>query len=168
MKRFLIALAFLTGSFSYAQQGSQEVSVDIGNALVMKTLVLNYEYYLTDQSTVGLSALFNFEKKSKDFTYNEKNMFTPFFRHYFTANQNWNYFGEIFLGINSGEKEYKEDGKVKSKDYTDGALGVSLGSKYVSNGGFMLSVLGGIGRNMFTDEAPIIVPRVSVNVGYRF
>lgn len=168
MKRFLIIFAVLVSSFTQAQRGAQEVSVDLADALIMKTLELNYEYYLSDQSSLGISGLFNFEKRSADFRYNEKNMFTPYFRHYFTTNQNWNYFGEIFMGINTGEDEYDDNGTKKYRDYTDGALGISIGTKYVSNGGFVVSAVAGIGRNMFTDNSPIIVPRAGLNIGYRF
>ncbi|AUC16474.1 hypothetical protein BTO06_15535 [Tenacibaculum sp. SZ-18] len=158
MKKTLVIFAVLV---NFVTQAQQEISVDLGDALVMKTIEVTYEYYLADQSSIGISGLFNFEGKNSDFRYNEDNMITPFFRHYFTTAQNWNYFGEIFIGINSGEK----DSAIK---YTDGALGVSVGTKYVSNGGFMVSVLGGIGRNMFSDNSPAVVPRVGLNIGYRF
>ncbi|CAL2058605.1 DUF3575 domain-containing protein [Tenacibaculum sp. 190524A05c] len=158
MKKIVAIVAVLMSFFTQAQQ---EISVDLGDALVMKTLEVTYEYYLAEQSSVGVSALFNFEGRSSDFRYNEDSMITPFFRHYFTTAQNWNYFGEIFLGVNNGEKD-------NGTKYTDGALGVSVGTKYVSNGGLMVSVLGGIGRNMFSDNSPAIVPRVGLNIGYRF
>lgn len=168
MKKWLIIFATIISSVVLGQRGSQEVSVDLADALVMKTLELNYEYYLSEQSTIGVAALFNFEGRTADFKYNEKNMFTPYFRHYFTANQNWNYFGEIFLGINSGEDEYTENDEKKYQNYTDGALGLGIGSKYVSNGGFVVSAHGGVGRNLFTGNSPIIVPRVGLQIGYRF
>ncbi|OSY87088.1 hypothetical protein WH52_13585 [Tenacibaculum holothuriorum] len=161
MKKILLVAVVFISSFANAQQ---EVRLDLGDALVMKTLEVSYEYYLTDKSSVGMSALFNFEKRSADFRYNEKNMFTPYFRHYFTTNQNWNYFGEVFLGINSGEKEINGS----YVDYTDGALGVSIGSKYVSDGGFVVSAHAGVGRNMFSDNSPILAPRIGLALGYRF
>lgn len=168
MKKILVTFTILISSLVVAQRGTQEVSIDLADALAMKTLELNYEYYLGEQSSVGLSALFNFEKRSSDFKYNEKNMFTPYFRHYFTSSKNWNYFGEIFMGFNSGEDDYKEGAITKYRNYTDGALGVSVGTKYTSNGGLMVSLLGGIGRNLFSENSPILVPRLGVNIGYRF
>ena len=158
MKKLIVVLTILSVNFLQAQQ---EVSIDLADALVVKTLEVTYEYYIGEQSSVGASALFNFQGRSSDFRYNEDNMISPFFRHYFTSARNWNYFGEIFMGINSG----KNDDGVS---YTDGALGISVGTKYVSNGGFMVSVLGGLGRNFFTETAPEVVPRIGLNVGYRF
>ncbi len=165
MKKTITILLIFISTKIFAQQ---ELSLDIGDALAMKTLEISYEYYIGYQSSVGVSALFNFEGKTSDFRYNEDNMFTPFFRHYFTDSNNWNYFGEIFFGINTGENEIEVSGIKQPKKYTDGAVGISIGTKYISNGGFMVSLLGGLGRNIFTETAPVLVPRVGVNVGYRF
>lgn len=166
MKKIILAVVLLVSSYIKAQQ---EVKIDIADALVMKTLELSYEYYLSEQSSVGISALFNFEKKSSDFRYNENQMFTPYFRHYFTSNRNWNHFGEIFLGVNSGDREIDLGNNTKTyKKYTDGALGIAVGSKYISNGGFVVGVYAGLGRNMFASDSYSLVPRAGVNVGYRF
>ncbi|CAA0188509.1 DUF3575 domain-containing protein [Tenacibaculum maritimum] len=167
MKKIVILIAILGSSFAKAQQ---EVKADLFDALAYKTIEISYEYYIGDQSSVGASVLLNFEKRGAGFfVYNEHQMITPYFRHYFTASKNWNYFGEVFLGINTGEKEIKIDGKVIDyKDYTDGALGVAGGTKYISNGGFVIDIYAGLGRNMFSSSSPSVVPRVGVNLGYRF
>jgi|GEM_PF-7003415 len=51
------------------------------------------------------------------------------------------------------------------------ALGVSLGGKLVSKGGFLLECYGGVGRNILIgneDFANEFVPRAGVSLGYRF
>ena len=158
MKKIVLIIAVIAGSITAKAQ--QEISVDLADALILKTLELNYEYYLSDQSSVGLSALFNFNSRSADIRYNEDNMFTPYFRHYFSNSQNWDYFGEVNIGINSGKR--------RGVSYTDGALGVAVGAKYISDGGLVLSALGGIGRNMFSTTSYEFVPRLGFNIGYRF
>lgn len=158
MKKTLLIIVLFISSFAQAQQ---EVKVSISDALVLKTLSVSYEYYTTERSSVGLSTLINFEKKAASFRYNEEWMISPYFRHYFTDSSNWNYFGEVFMGINGGES--KKHGK-----YTDSALGLAIGSKYISSGGFIVDIYAGLGRNMFTSKSPVIVPRVGVNLGYRF
>lgn len=165
MKKIVVAALLFASSLVNAQQ---EIKLDLADALVMKTIEVSYEYYLSDQSSVGLSALFNFEKVSADFRYNEKQMFTPYFRHYFTSNRNWNHFGEVFLGINTGEKEIDVAGAKAYKKYTDGALGLAVGTKYISNGGFVVGIYAGAARNMFAEDSYAVVPRAGVNVGYRF
>ncbi|MGB1041930.1 MAG: DUF3575 domain-containing protein [Tenacibaculum sp.] len=165
MKKILLAVVVFVSTFAHAQQ---EIKVDLLDALAVKTFEVSYEYYTSERSSVGVSALFNFEKRSADFKYNEKTMFTPYFRHYFTNNRNWNYFGEVFLGINSGEKKVTVDDVKEYVEYTDGALGIAIGSKYVSEGGFVIDLYGGLGRNMFGSNSYPIVPRVGINLGYRF
>jgi hypothetical protein len=166
MKKLLIVVAILTASFSQAQQ---EIKLDIFDALVLKTIEVSYEKYLNDKSSFGVSAMINFEKNSADFRYNEKRALTPFFRHYFTKESNWNFFGEGFFSLNFGEKEMKILGGPSTyEDYTDGALGVAVGAKYISPNGFTVDIYGGAGRNLFSENSPIVVPRVGVNIGWRF
>ena len=161
MKKILFTIALLTTCFAQAQQ---EIKLDLFDALGLKTIEISYEHYLDDQSSVGVSGLINFEKNSSDFRYNEKRAIKPFFRHYFTADSQWNFFGEGFFSLAFGEL----DKKTYYQDYTDGALGVAVGTKYISQSGMTIDIYGGIGRNLFNSDAPVIVPRVGVNVGYRF
>lgn len=162
----LVLLFLLTLSLVCTAQ--QELKLDIVDALALKTLDVSYEFYVNENSSLGVAALFNFEGKSSDFRYNEDRMITPFFRHYFSANGNWNFFGELFFGINSGEKEENTNNVTTYTDYTDGALGIGVGTKYVSEGGLIIDVHGGIGRNLFGSDSPVIVPRVGASIGYRF
>jgi len=164
MKKLLIAFILFTHSFIQAQQ---EIKVDLFDALVFKTVEISYEQYLNEESSIGISVLFNSDTDA-DVSYNEKSMITPYFRHYFSSAYNWNFFGEIFFGINSGDKEIALEGLNVIEDYTDGALGVALGYKYASSRGFVVDIHGGLGRNLFSSNSPEIVPRIGVNVGYRF
>lgn len=167
MKKFLVIAAICLGAIS--SQAQQEIKLDIFDALVLKTVEVSYEHYLNDETSIGLSALFNFEKRTADFKYNEKRMITPYFRHYFSTDKQWNFFGEAFFGINSGDKEVKALNQPSTfVQYTDGALGIAVGSKYISSGGLIVDVYAGLGRNLFSKNSPIIVPRVGLNVGYRF
>lgn len=166
MKKILAVIAILVSSFTYAQQ---EVKIDIFDALVLKTVEVSYEHYVSENSSVGISALFNFEKQSADFRFNEDKMITPYFRHYFTTEAKWNFFGEAFLGINSGDKEIEVTNQPTTyESYTDGALGIAVGTKYISDGGFTIDAYAGLGRNLFSSNSPIIVPRVGLNLGFRF
>ena len=166
MKKLLFTIAVFTACFTQAQQ---EIKVDIFDALALKTIEVSYERYLDEQSSVGISGMINFEKNSADFRYNEKRSITPFFRHYFTTDSQWNFFGEGFFSFNFGEKEFEMLGGPNTyEDYSDGALGVAAGTKYVSEHGMTIDIYAGLGRNLFSDNSPIILPRVGVNVGWRF
>ncbi len=165
MKKLFIVIAILTASFTQAQQ---EIKLDIFDALVLKTIEVSYEKYIDDTFSFGISALINSEKNSADLRYNEQRVLTPFFRHYFTSDSNWNFFGEGFFAFNFGEKKVINGATSTYEDYTDGALGVAVGMKYVSEGGFTVDLYGGAGRNLFSNNSYPVIPRVGVNVGWRF
>ena len=165
MKKILLAFGLLLSSLGYSQQ---ELKLDIGDALVIRSLEFSYESYLTEDSSFGVSALFNLAKQDVAFRYNENTMITPYYRHYFTTNEQWNFFGEGFVGINSGKKESVKDSDIYDVKYTDGALGVAVGTKYIANGGLVIDLYAGVGRNLFGSDSPILVPRLGLNIGWRF
>ena len=96
MKKVLIIITLFVSVMSQAQR---EIKIDLLDALALKTVEVSYEHYLSTKSSIGLSALFNFDNSTSDFKYNEDRMITPYFRHYFTENRSWNYFGEVFLEL---------------------------------------------------------------------
>ncbi|MEQ6123526.1 DUF3575 domain-containing protein [Pseudotenacibaculum sp. MALMAid0570] len=165
MKKLILLIAFLYSGIAIAQE---EIKVNITDALALKTLTASYEHYFTEQTSAGVSGLFNFEDDSSDFRYNENLSITPFVRHYFSTESLWNLFGELFLSYNTGDDDRIENGVIVEDNYTDGALGLAIGYKYISSGGFTVDIHGGLGRNLFSDESPRIVPRVGVNVGFQF
>ncbi|WP_343330902.1 DUF3575 domain-containing protein [Polaribacter staleyi] len=167
MKKILLAFGLLVSSLSYAQQ---EIKLDIGDALVIKNLEFSYESYITENSSFGVSTAFNLAKQEAKFRYNENTIITPYYRNYFSANQQWNFFGEAFFGINWGKEKLPNNGgsDFTYEKYTDGALGVAVGTKYIAESGLTIDVHAGIGRNLFSTAAPTLVPRIGVNVGWRF
>ncbi|MHB0754387.1 DUF3575 domain-containing protein [Polaribacter sp. M15] len=165
MKKSILLFTLFISSITFSQR---EFKLDIADALIIKTLDFSYENYINEESSFGISVQFNLEKQEVDFRYNENMMITPYYRHYFTTEYNWNFFGEGFFGINSGKKESVEDSDIYDIEYTDGALGVAVGTKYISNGGLVIDLYGGLGRNLFGSESPVIVPRIGFNVGWRF
>lgn len=165
MKKLFLAFTLFISFTGFSQQ---ELKLDIIDALALRTIEVSYEHYMSNQSSIGVSALFNFEGKGSDFRYNEETMITPFFRHYFSTESKWNFFSEMFLGINFGEREVINGLVNTYLDYTDAALGIGIGTKYVSEGGLILDVHAGLGRNLFGSDSPVIVPRVGVGIGYQF
>jgi hypothetical protein len=165
MKKIIFALFICTNSLCY---GQKEIKLDIADALVIRALEFSYENYISENSSFGISALFNLAKQNVSFRYNENTMVTPYYRHYFTTSEKWNIFGEAFVGINSGKKESVKDSDDYDLKYTDGALGVAIGTKYVATGGLIIDAYAGLGRNLFGVDSPVVIPRVGVNVGWRF
>lgn len=165
MKKALLLLSLCITSFLSAQE---ELKINITDALALKTLTTSYEHYFTEQTSIGVSGLFNFENESSDFRYNESLVITPFVRHYFSTQSLWNFFGEIFFAYNSGDEETVTNNIPMTNNYSDGALGLAIGYKYISDGGFTIDVHGGLGRNLFSEDSPALIPRIGINVGFQF
>lgn len=165
MKKILFAILVLSSFLGFSQN---EIKLDVADALVIRSLEFSYEKTINEESSLGVSILFNLAKQDVKFRYNENFMVTPYYRHYFTTEYKWNFFGEGFLGINSGKKESVKDSDIFDIEYTDAALGIAVGLKYISNGGLVIDLYGGLGRNLFGTDSPIIVPRLGLNVGWRF
>jgi hypothetical protein len=165
MKKIVLIAVFLVSFLGFSQQ---ELKLDIADALIIRSLEFSYENYISDENSFGISALFNLAEQEIDFRYNENIMVTPYFRHYFTKDSQWNFFGEGFVGLNSGKITIEVDGDTALKKYTDAALGIAVGTKYVSTSGLIIDVYIGAGRNLFGSESPVIVPRTGLNVGWRF
>jgi hypothetical protein len=165
MKKIVLLCSLLVSSFGFSQQ---EIKLNIANALVIRSLEISYEKQLSIENSFGISALFNLVEQEADFRYNENIMITPYFRHYFSAELQWNFFGEVFIGINSGKKETVENSNNFNFEYTDAALGIAVGTKYTSKGGLIIDIYAGIGRNLFLSDSPILVPRGGLNIGWKF
>ncbi|MGJ8743055.1 hypothetical protein [Polaribacter sp.] len=167
MKKLLLLFTLLLSTLSYAQQ---EAKLDLADALIFRSLGLSYENYINNESSLGLSLLVNFAKRTEDLRFNEDLMITPYFRHYFSNNHKWNLFGEAFIGINSGKyiDANSSGSNIIYEKYTDTALGVVVGTKYISREGFVLDIFAGLGRNFFGTDSPNLVPRIGLNVGWRF
>lgn len=165
MKKIVLICSFLVSSFGFSQH---ELKLNIANALVIRSLDVSYEKQISSENSFGISALFNLVEQKTDFRYNENIMITPYFRHYFTADQQWNFFGEVFIGVNSGKKETVESSNNFNLEYTDAALGIAVGTKYTSKSGLIIDIYAGVGRNLFLSDSPIIVPRGGLNIGWKF
>jgi hypothetical protein len=165
MKKIVFIIGILISTLGFSQQ---EFKLDIADALVMRGLEFSYESYLSTENAFGISILFNLAKQETDFRFNENTMITPYFRHYFTADGQWNFFGEGFIGINFGKKESVKGSDVFNIKYTDAALGIAVGTKYVSASGLIIDFYIGAGRNLVGTESPFLVPRAGANVGWRF
>ena len=95
MKKIFLAFALLISLLGFSQQ---EIKLDVADALIIRSLEFSYEKYLSEESSIGVSALFNLAKQDVSFRFNENSMITPYYRHYFTSEYNWNFFGEGFIG----------------------------------------------------------------------
>jgi hypothetical protein len=155
-----------------------EVKGNAFNILIFKSLDLSYEYLINDESSVGATFLVNLNDiYSEGPVYYEQFAFTTYYRRFFSRKYAWGFFMEAFGMYNTQEDEIYdyitetdtfESNVNKTNNY---ALGISLGAKFVSRRAFVFEFFGGVGRNLFTSDSRYnieFVPRLGINLGYRF
>ena len=185
MKKFVTVIIIFYSLIAIGQEQiekkrSNEVKLNVFNALIFKSFDLTYEYLINDESTVGLSFMVNLNDEFSDGPdYNEEYSITPYYRHYFSRKYAMGFFIEAF-GMFSKQEiveyDYYYDYIFEEPDRTprpsnNFALGFSIGGKFVSSKGFIFEFFGGIGRNLFTSNDLYnseFVPRLGISLGYRF
>ena len=152
-----------------------ELKLNATNLIIFSYLDGAYEYLINEESSFGVSLLFSF---SDDEIFDEYRTFsiTPYYRQYFSKKYAKGFFVEGFGMLNSGENillaTFDQNGNITDSDsenYTDFALGISVGGKFVTPRGFVVDLYLGIGRNLLgNDFSPELVGRGGVSLGYRF
>lgn len=168
MKKTIFLILFAL-TFKMASAQTNEIKVDIFDVLALLAVEVTYEYSLNSESSLGISGLYNFSETSSKFRYKENYAITPYFRQNLFGPGSINYYLEFFGSLNSGDVESDNLEELENTEYTDFALGLSFGGKYISNNGFIADIHLGIGRNLFnTDLSPGIIPRVGISIGKQF
>lgn len=153
-----------------------ELKLNATNLIIFSYLDGAYEHLINEESSFGVNLLFSF---SDDEILDEYRTFsiTPYYRQYFSRKYAKGFFVEGFGMLNSGDAFvgpaiFDANGNVTyegEENYTDFALGVSVGGKFVTPRGFVVDLYLGIGRNLLnTDFSPELVGRGGVTLGYRF
>ena len=178
----LVVFFIISGISIFAQQketnyslAKNEVKINMSNLIGFKFFDVGYEAILNEESTLGVNILFNLDTDSENDGLDEYRTFsiTPYYRHFFSNKYASGFFVEVFTMLHSGEDEYyysnsePYDSYVNEK-YTDFAVGISAGSKFVSRRGFVAEIYLGIGRDLLNNHEVEVVGRGGIAIGYRF
>ncbi len=155
-------------------QPRDEFKINAFNLIAFTYMDLSYERLLHEEASLGVSVLFNVGNDNEILDYFRNFSITPYYRQYFSKQYAEGFFVEGFGMLNSGEDYYysfDDQGNETNtgETYTDFALGISVGGKFVTKRGFIAEIYTGLGRNLLGDEtAPEIVSRGGISLGYRF
>ncbi len=157
---------------SLQQEKSNELKINAFNLIVFKAIDLSYERLIDEESSYGASLLFTLGN-DEIFDYIREYSVAPYYRRYFSKGYAKGFFVEGFGMLNGYKDNFHYDSNSNSyteEKYTDFALGISIGGKFVSKKGFVVDIYTGIGRNLFnSDESFIdVVTRGGITLGYRF
>ncbi|MET7028534.1 DUF3575 domain-containing protein [Sediminicola luteus] len=172
----IMSVVFLGQSqdISNDSQPRDEFKINAFNLIAFTYMDLSYERLLHEEASLGVSVLINIGNDNELLDYFRDFSITPYYRQYFSKQYAEGFFVEGFGMLNSGEDYYysfDDQGNETNtgETYTDFALGVSVGGKFVTKRGFIAEIYTGLGRNLLGDDtAPEIVSRGGISLGYRF
>jgi hypothetical protein len=155
-------------------QPTNELKINGFNLIAFTFLDFSYETLLNEESSLGAGILFNIG--GSDFFFEESRNFslTPYYRKYFSKHYAEGFFLEGFGMINSGRQidfyeDFEQTQGVRGNHFTDFALGISVGGKFVTPRGFVVELYTGLGRNLLgASDAPVVISRGGISLGFRF
>tara|TARA_R100000935_G_scaffold54108_1_gene82581 strand:+ start:229 stop:819 length:591 start_codon:yes stop_codon:yes gene_type:complete len=196
MKKFLFPVLALVSFLSFSQEtlensnensattykrdiAKNELSIGALNLVAFGALDVAYERILTPNSSWALEAFvlaLDRENEDLDDAYNKDFSLTGKYKYFFGDRSTWGFYVNGLAMISSGKYKVTTESFVndnffystEEKDYTDFALGFGLGGKFVSKQGFFLDLSTGIGRNLFSNDSPVVVGQFNANLGFRF
>ncbi|WP_396602912.1 DUF3575 domain-containing protein [Algibacter sp. R77976] len=187
-KTYLVLLVSVLFSVSMFSQESienemqlenfNELKVNMTNLIIFKWFDVAYERTINEEASFGISFLTKIgsDKGDDNAGLDEYRTFsiTPYYRHFFSKKYAQGFFVEGFAMIHSGEDEFYNfndidpDSSYTYEKYTDLAIGVSTGAKFITKRGFIAEIYLGIGRDMLGQSDIEIVGRGGIALGYRF
>ncbi len=178
MKKIILILIITVVSIStYAQEKNKkhhEVKINAFNLLIFKHLEGSYEYLINSESSAGIAVRFalNSYDDRNIISYNERYVFTGFYRRYFSEKYATGFFVEGLTMYSHTEDDVTAiSGTTSIQSSNDIALGFALGWKFVSKKGITFEFYGGIGEQITSSNnnvATEVIPRLGASIGYRF
>lgn len=177
MKKLLIFLVLTTISYtSFAQNETDpnELKINMSNLIGFKWLDVGYERILNEESSLGFSTVISLDHTVESIDENRFFSITPYYRHFFSNKYAQGFFVEAFTMIHTGEQDFYNDSddiydpnysSYNEKKFTDLAVGISAGAKWVTTRGFVAEIYLGIGRDMFNQSDVEVVGRGGVSIG---
>ena len=179
-KVFLVSFLFLSVLATKAQETENvqviekqnELKINAFNLIAFEYIDITYERILNEESSVGVGMLFALDNEVYGISDLRREFsITPYFRQFFSNKYAKGFFVEAFGMLHGGKDEFYIDdnfGFYEIRDYTDFALGISVGGKFVTKRGFIAEIYLGIGRDLLGNTDVEVVGRGGISLGYRF
>lgn len=183
MKQPILLFTLLCTLLSFSQENHNdfdttkrdELKINMTNLIAFKWLDVGYERIINEESSFGVGALFSLGDDDFDSGRDEYRTFsiTPYYRHFFSKKYAQGFFVEAFTMLHTGKDEYyySNEGPFDSRvedTYTDFAVGISAGAKFVTKRGFIAEIYLGLGRDLLGNSDIEVVGRGGISIGYRF
>lgn len=151
--------------------GQNELRLNVTNFIILNAFTADYERLLSDESSLGVSLLIGLGD-TNDIDLIRNFELTPYYRQFFSKRYARGFFVEGFASvINREDTFFTSIDTVDSQSQTNVALGVSVGGKFLTRGGFVAEVFVGVGRTLFDNNDFFfdnVIGRGGISLGYRF
>ncbi len=177
---FLVAFFYLAIGFSQTPGADtsnapqpiskNELRLNVTNFILLNAFTVDYERLITDESSVGISLLFGLGN-TDDFDQFRNFELTPYYRQFFSKKYARGFFIEGFASVLNREDVFFGFDVEETMTETNVALGISVGGKFLTRGGFVAEVFLGVGRTLFDNDDfffESVIGRGGISLGYRF
>ena len=177
MKKLTLSTLLFIASFSLFSQENEskqnELKINMSNLIGFKWLDVGYERIINEESSFGFGTLVSLDDKIDGLDEYRTFSITSYYRQFFSNKYAQGFFVEAFTMLHSGKYEnyYSNSGAydtVVEEKYTDLAVGISVGAKWVTKRGFVAEIYAGIGRDLLNQSDIEVVGRGGISIGYRF
>ena len=163
------------------EEKNNEIKINSLALIAFGAIDITYERALNHESSIGLS-IYMLGQNNMDAEIYRTFSITPYYRSYFSKQYNKGFFIELFGMYYERKDEYyyynsydyennasNYNNYATTTKYQGGALGISVGGKWVTKRGFIAEISAGLGRVMASnnDEVPV-VGRGGIIIGKRF
>nr|WP_299342327.1 hypothetical protein [Allomuricauda sp.] len=171
MKNLLFLITLFSGYVVMGQAypsfaNDNEIKFNIGLFLATTTVEGSYEYYISEDTSVGATVYF--DNDAEDFNGNFG--IGANFRAYFGYQPRSGFFAEAFGLYYTGEEDLDDPVPIlRANDYSTVALGLGLGNKWTTRSEkFTLEIFGGFGRNINPEDfQDTFMYRGGLSIGFR-
>lgn len=164
---FLFSSWLLVAQAYPTNENAHEIKFNIGQFLINTGIEASYEYYFTEDTSIGGTLYFN-----GDATRNNGNFgIGPNLRAYFGYEPKSGIFAEVFGLYYTGEEKVASTTLgVRNNDYSTTAIGLGLGHKWATyNQRLTFELYGGLGRNINPEDFQNdFMFRAGLSIGFRF
>ncbi|MDP6921618.1 MAG: DUF3575 domain-containing protein [Lutibacter sp.] len=158
----LLSTTALFAQEKEATKPSQELKINLFNLIASKLADVSYEKIINEESSYGMGIAFSLDDESMSLNEYRSFSLTPYYRQFFSNKHAQGFFMEVF-GMLHHSKEIWD-----AKKFTDFAVGLSAGAKFISRRGFVGEVYVGLGRDLLGNSKLEMVGRGGISLGYRF